>query len=71
MLGSYKLGWWEQPDALFTFLLLMTNATPTGNQVQVSLFATFDVMSVTSAKMANEISSTYRAIPGASRAQRV
>ena len=35
--GSYKLGWWRQPDALFTFLLLMTNATPTGNQVQVKL----------------------------------
>ena len=50
MLGSYKLGWWEQPDALFTFLLLMTNATPTGNQVQVRLFAIFDIMSVTTAE---------------------
>ena len=37
--GSYKLGWWSQPDPLFTFLLLMTNATPTGNQVQVMLHA--------------------------------
>ena len=64
MLGSYKLGWWEQPDALFTFLLLMTNATPTGNQVQARLFATFDIMSVTSAKPANVVFSSHRAIPG-------
>ena len=39
MFGSYKLGWWRQPDPLFTFLLLMANATPTGNQVQVMLSA--------------------------------
>lgn len=71
MLGSYKLGWWEQPDALFTFLLLMTNATPTGNQVQVRLLATFDIMSLTTAIPADVVYPCHRAIPGMSRAQRV
>ncbi len=32
--GSHRLGWWKQPDPLFTFIMLMTNATPTGNQIQ-------------------------------------
>lgn len=33
--GSHALGWWRQPDPLFTFIMLMTNATPSGNQIQV------------------------------------
>ncbi|CAL8460895.1 g426 [Coccomyxa elongata] len=32
--GSHALGWWQSPDPLFTFIMLMTNAVPTGNQIQ-------------------------------------
>ena len=49
VLGSYKLGWWEQPDALFTFLLADDQCNSHWQPSAVRLFATFEIMSLTNA----------------------